>query len=243
MDILLTNDDGWGKKGLLILVKALAPLGHITVVAPDGPRSGIGTALSIDKPLHIQQIESPFKGMDVDVYLTNGTPGDCIKLGLNLLYWAKGTRPTFIASGINHGSNASINAVYSGTLGACKAGAEHGILGIGYSLCDYSEDPDFEPFTKQIIPLTKELLTKENNTYGLFYNINAPSGEIKGSRYTRQCHGHWDKELEKLDDGYYLVGEFINEEPDDVNTDEGAITQGYISITPMTIDCTIPLMK
>ena len=243
MNILVSNDDGWGMGGIMALIKALAPLGHIDVVAPEGPRSGAGASLTIGKPLQLRALGRVVEDLDVDVYLTNGTPSDCVKLALNTVYAKKNCKPDLIASGINHGSNTSINSVYSGTLGICRVGAEHDILSIGFSLCDHSLEADFSEFAACIPDLVKELSQRER-PYGCFYNINAPVGKLEGIQYTRQCKGWWTKELdlyrnENGSEMYMLVGEFVNAEPDQTDTDEWAVNHHKISITPMTVDSTM----
>lgn len=235
MEILITNDDGYQAKGLEVLARCMQPLGHITVLAPDGPRSGQSNALSFGKMLRLRQIKQTEA---MTVYTTNGTPSDCIKLALNTLY--KEGKPDLIVSGINHGSNAAVNVIYSGTMGAVFVGAENDILSIGFSLCDHDAQADFSHFAPYLVPLTHQLLAQPRR-HGLCYNINAPKGEIKGIRVTRQCAGHWSKEVETYMDPlgepfYVLKGEFVNHEPEVEETDEWALAHGYISVTPTDID-------
>lgn len=247
MEILVTNDDGWGSKGIMTLVRQMATLGHVTVVAPDSPQSGMSNAISVQKPMYLRHWENPHWGEEewqkrVDVYTTNGTPSDCVKLAMNLLFDGGEKRIDLVASGINHGPNSTINVIYSGTMGACFVAAEHGIPAIGYSLCDHSQDADFQHFEPYIAELTKHLL-EEEIPYGVCYNINAPKGPIEGIRWTRQCMGHWEKEMEEhVDENgekyYMLIGEYINHEPDAEDTDEWALQHGYVSIQPCTIDRT-----
>ena len=239
MRILITNDDGWGAKGLLTLIRLMRQFGHVTVVAPDGARSGQSNAISVGIPLYMKQL--PVDGLeDVDVYVTNGTPSDCIKLAINTVF--KEQLPDLVVSGINHGSNAAINVIYSGTMGACFVAAEQGIPAIGFSLCDHNPDADFTYFEPFIISLTKQILSKPHK-YGVCYNINAPVGEIRGVRLTRQCRGNWTKEFfpQTDEDGntvYVLTGEFHNHESESEDTDEWALAHGFVSVTPDTIDMT-----
>ena len=135
--ILITNDDGIFAKGIHELVKALHPYGEIVVVAPDKPQSGRGHAVTLDAPLWY--MVSKFEDAD-RAYKCTGTPSDCIKIAL---YRIMDRKPDLIISGINHGSNSSINILYSGTMGAAMEGAIHNIPSIGFSLLSFNSDADF----------------------------------------------------------------------------------------------------
>lgn len=238
IEILITNDDGWGAKGILTLCRLMRQLGHVTIVAPDSARSGQSNAITVNQALHLNKISSEWD--NVDIYITNGTPADCIKLAINVVYGGK--KPDLLVSGINHGSNAAVNVIYSGTMGACLVGAENSIPSIGFSICDHHSDADFSHLEPYILPITRQLISQEWQ-YGLCFNINAPIGKLKGVRLTRQCEGHWHKEMiEHTDDNgnkyYMLGGEFCNHEPEAEDTDEWALNHGYIAITPTTVDMT-----
>lgn len=243
MNILITNDDGWGSKGIVTLVKAMLPLGHVTVIAPDSPRSGAAACISVQKPMYLNRLEKPVEGLEqAEVYTTNGTPADCIKLAINALYGGDISKIDLVVSGINHGSNASVNTIYSGTIGACLVAAEHGIPAIGFSYCDHSDDIDLREAEKYIPEITRHLL-EEPMPYGVCYNVNFPVGAVEGIQWTRQCRGHWERELaEHVDEEgrtyYMLVGEYINHEPDAEDTDEYALAHHRISICPNSIDMT-----
>ena len=240
MKILITNDDGWEAKGIRVLIRLMKQLGQVTVIAPDGARSGQSNAISVGIPLFMEKMPAIEGLEDVDLYITNGTPSDCIKLAVNTIF--KEQFPDLVVSGINHGSNAAINVIYSGTMGACLVAAEQGIPAIGFSLCDHHLDADFSFFEPYIIGLTKKILARPHQ-YGLCYNINAPIGEIKGVRITRQCKGNWADEFPSYKDAdgntrYLLTGHFNNREPEAQDTDEWALANGYIAVTPTTIDIT-----
>ena len=247
MEILITNDDGWGAKGILTLVRILTQLGHVTVVAPDGPRSGMSNAITVGQPIYLRQIEDTSWGTEewhknTTVYTTNGTPSDCVKLAIDIVFNGDSSKIELLASGINHGSNAGINVIYSGTMGACFVGAEHGIPSIGYSIDDHSADADFSHMERYILELTRHLIDQKM-PYGVCYNINAPVGALEGVKWTRQCRGYWTKEmLESTDEQgqkcYKLGGEFINIEPDAEDTDHWAMNNHYLSVHPCTIDQT-----
>lgn len=247
MEILITNDDGWGAKGILTLVRILTQLGHVTVVAPDGARSGMSNAITVQQPIYLRPLNDPQWGTEewhnkATIYITNGTPSDCVKLALDVLFEGNPARVNLLASGINHGSNAGINVIYSGTMGACFVGAEHGILSVGYSIDDHNPDADFSYFESYILELTRHLL-EEGMPYGVCYNINAPKGKLQGIKWTRQCRGFWQKEMEERvnENGekyYWLAGEFVNMEPEVEDTDVWAMNNHYVSVHPCTIDQT-----
>ena len=243
MEILLVNDDGWGTTGVKMLKRLMEQFGHVTVVVPDGPRSGYSNAISMGKQITMEEIEK-------DVYISSGTPSDCVKLGLDVLFGGDNSRIDFVVAGINHGSNAGINIIYSGTMGACFVAAEHGIPAIGFSIDDHRPEADLSYFEKYIPELTKHILDNYI-PYGICYNINAPVGPISGIQWTRQCKMHWEKEMVRaLDENgnplsdadgkplYEMTGCFVNHEPDAPDTDLYALDHGMISIQPCTIDMT-----
>jgi len=242
MNIIVINDDGWGTAGIRLLAKEMTKLGHVTVIAPDGPRSGFGACISAVQPIYLRKIEDhDLNG--AEVYTTNGTPADCIKIARDALF---PDQPIdLVVSGINHGSNASVNAMYSGTMGACYVAAEKGIPAIGWSINDHHMDVDLHWLQPYLTEVTQHLLEEGFEPRSCF-NINAPVGEIEGIRWTRQCRGHWANELAPLDKplpedvqkGWKLAGEFINDEPASTDTDIWAIEHQLLSITPLTIDWT-----
>lgn len=247
MEILITNDDGWGAKGILTLVRILTQLGHVTVVAPDGPRSGMSNAITVTQPIYLRPLNDLNWGTEewhkkATVYTTNGTPSDCVKLAIDVIFNEDSSRIDLLASGINHGSNAGINVIYSGTMGACFVGAEHGIPSIGYSIDDHNPNADFCHMEQYILELTRHLLD-EKIPYGVCYNINAPIGPLEGVQWTRQCRGFWSKEMIETTDErgnkcFKLGGEFVNIEPDAEDTDIWAMNNHYLSVHPCTIDQT-----
>lgn len=244
MEILISNDDGWGAKGIVTLARLMSTLGHVTVVAPDGARSGRSTAITVAKPMYLRKVETAATNLpdNVDVYTTNGNPADCIKLAINAIYDGDESRIDVLVSGINHGHNASVNLIYSGTMGACLVAAEHNIPAIGFSINDHTDHPDFSYLEPYIPELTRHLIDG-GFPKGTCYNINAPTGPIAGIRWTRQCAAHWEKELEPHVDEhgetyYILVGNFVNHEPEAQDTDIWAIEHGYLSIQPVQLDMT-----
>lgn len=242
MEILITNDDGWGSQGILALTDVMRTIGHVTVVAPDGARSGFSTAISCNQPMSFHKINDSDRP-DADIYITSGTPSDCVKLAMDGLFKGDPHAIDLIVSGINHGHNASINALYSGTLGACLIAAEHNVPSIGFSINDDNRPTNLSHFLP-IIPDIVQHLMDTGWPDGVCYNVNAPLGEIKGLRWTRQAKGHWHDEIEQRgvdeqgDPVYWLIGDYINEEPEATDTDLYALANGYVSIQPCSIDLT-----
>jgi len=234
--ILITNDDGDTAKGIQVLTKIMQKLGDVIVMAPDGPRSAQSNAITVTHPIRYKLIEEK-EGLTK--YICTGTPTDCVKLALNEVVPCK---PDLIVSGINHGSNAAVNVIYSGTMGAVLEGCENRINSIGFSINDHSFQADFSQFEKYVYEISKKILEKPLPE-GICLNVNAPVGEIKGIKVCRQCDGQWTKEFAKRFDPvgrtyFWLTGEFTNFEPEAVDTDEWALANGYVSVVPTKIDLT-----
>ncbi|MBP7273173.1 MAG: 5'/3'-nucleotidase SurE [Saprospiraceae bacterium] len=237
--ILVTNDDGINAKGIRTLVFVAQKFGEVVVVAPDSPQSAKGHAITIATPVRINKVEL-FEG--VESYECSGTPVDCVKLAKNVLL--KDRNIIFCLSGINHGSNASINIIYSGTLSAAMEAALEGIPSIGFSLLDYAADADFGAaayFAEKII--AQMVQHKWHETHLL--NVNFPSlpqTAIKGIRVCRQADARWVEDYWEAKDPYgqpyyWLTGKFITEDLSD-DTDLWALENGYISVVPSTHDLT-----
>ena len=242
MNIVVVNDDGWGTAGIRMLAKEMTKLGSVTVIAPDGPRSGYAASISATKPMYLRRIEEhDLNG--AAVYVTNGTPADCIKIAVEELF--AGRQIDLVVSGINHGSNAAINAMYSGTMGACYVAAEKGIPAVGWSIDSHAPDVDLHWLQPFLADVTQHLY-EDGIAPRTCFNINAPVGEIQGIRWARQCIGHWAKELVPITDelpqgvtkGWMLGGEFVNDEPSATDTDIWAMEHQLLAITPLTIDWT-----
>ena len=136
LKILVTNDDGYSSKGINTLERLLVQYGDVLSVAPKDAQSAKSTALTMDVPLRLFKVESKTfeNGHTLDKYHLNGTPVDCVKAAIVKFFEDPNLLPDVVVSGINHGSNASAAALYSGTLGATKEGALYGIPSIGFSL-------------------------------------------------------------------------------------------------------------
>lgn len=237
--VLITNDDGIHAPGLNALAELASRHADVVVVAPDGPRSAQSSALTIETPVSAVRL-SDMGG--IIRYSTSGTPADCVKLAMSQLLHRK---PALLLSGINHGSNASVNVLYSGTIGAAIEGCQHAMPSIGFSLCDHSREADFSkalPFFERII--VRALNAETPMPHNVCLNINAPTGEIKGIRTCHQGDGLWADEFIKdaaprAKDYYWMVGNFnYTGDPNDKYADQMALDEGYISIVPVHVDMT-----
>ncbi len=234
--ILITNDDGVNAKGISELVGIARKYGKVLVVAPDGARSGQSNAITMTEPLYKTKL---LEEDGLSIYKCSGTPTDCVKMALNNILDKK---PDFIFSGINHGSNSSVNVIYSGTMGAVLEGCSQGITSVGFSLCDHSKDADFSLF----LPFVESIIAKvstQDLPQGVCLNVNAPIGEIKGVRVCMQSKGQWIEEFDKRVNPngqiyYWMTGVFENAEPENTGTDEWALNNGFVSVVPTTCDLT-----
>lgn len=237
--ILISNDDGIYAGGIKALIEVAKTIGEVVVVAPEGAQSAKSSAITINDPLRIYPVDS-FEG--VEAYKVNGTPVDCVKLAKFVVL--KDRKIDICVTGINHGSNASINIIYSGTMGAAIEASIEGIPAIGFSLLDYSPDANFEngkPFIKRII---ESALVKGMGSCNLLnVNIpNLPTDEIKGIKVCRQADAKWKESFATKEDPfgrpyYWLTGEFINLDKKKDN-DVSMLTDGYVSVVPCTFDLT-----
>ncbi len=237
--ILVTNDDGIVAPGIRALVEIAREFGEVVVVAPDSPQSGKGHAITMHDPLRLKHVQV-FSG--VEAWECSGTPVDCVKLAKHIVL--KDRQIDLCVSGINHGSNASINILYSGTLSAAMEASLEGIKSIGFSLLDYSFEADFEPgktWIRKIIAFALE----NNFAAGKLLNVNIPKlpeTDIQGIRICRQANARWVEEfMEGRDPNnqpyYWLTGKFVNDDPSD-DTDIWALENGYISVVPSMHDLT-----
>lgn len=262
MKILVTNDDGFGAKGLSVLAGILRHYGDLTVVAPKRPQSGMSMAVSMGmRPLTVKKLSG--KPGESWWYL-DGTPASCVKFGLDNIFWPE--RPDMVFSGINHGSNAATASLYSGTLGAAMEGALNGIPAIGVSLDNFAKDADFSAVERMLPGILDTLLPNLNGRHGSFYNINFPgiaADMIKGVRVCHMGKAHWEREYrpyreflesvghepskEDLDylsavqpdeEVYVMAGDFTDDGTNVSPADHQLLEEGYVTITPQNIDNT-----
>ncbi|HLF51609.1 5'/3'-nucleotidase SurE [Flavobacterium sp.] len=237
--ILVTNDDGILAPGIRALISVMAEIGNVVVVAPDKPQSAMGHAITINDTLYINKIS--VENAAISEYSCSGTPVDCVKLAVNEILHKK---PDLCVSGVNHGSNSSINVIYSGTMSAAVEAGIEGIPAIGFSLCDSDWNADFETIKSFIRIITLQVL--ENGlSEGVVLNVNFPKlkeKEIKGIKICRQAKAMWMEKFDKRKtpqgkDYYWLTGEFVNQDKGE-DTDEWALEHGYISVVPVQFDLT-----
>lgn len=235
--LLISNDDGYQAKGIRKLVDMLSDYGDIVVCAPESARSGFSCAFSATLPLRLQLRE---KREGVEVWTCNGTPVDCVKMALAEIL---PRRPDMVIGGINHGDNASVNAHYSGTMGVALEGCMKYIPSVAFSLCDHSDDADFEPLRPLVRSITANVLAK-GLPEGVCLNVNFPLlPAYKGVRICRMAKGTWGSEVVKCRhprnyDYWWMVGRYTNDEPGAEDTDNWALTHGYVAVTPTQIDIT-----
>lgn len=238
--ILVTNDDGITAPGIRALVEVAQMLGQVVVVAPDSPQSGKGHAISIHDPIRLYR-SSAFDG--IEAYECSGTPVDCVKLAKNVVL--KDRQIDLCVSGINHGSNASINIIYSGTLSAAMEASLQHIPAIGFSSLNHSSEADMSAAQHYAQLVIEQLLTKGVPDFHLL-NVNIPAlslGEIQGIRVCRQAlQAKWVEDfLERQDpmgkNYYWVTGQFLT---DDHNTDTDiwALEHGFVSLVPVQHDLT-----
>jgi len=236
--ILITNDDGIHAPGIRFLIETMKPLGDILIVAPDKPQSAMGHAVTIQSPLRLHLLAETSGYRE---YSCNGTPADCVKLGEKVIMRGK---PDLIVSGINHGSNASINVLYSGTMAAVIEGAMENVPSIGFSLNDYSHAADFSHCGTIITSVASNVLA-HGLPDGICLNVNIPAHDgagLEGIKVTKQAKAFWDENFDERKDPhkrdyYWLRGEFVNLDKTEDN-DHWAINNNYVSIVPVQIDLT-----
>lgn len=237
--ILVTNDDGINAPGIRALITVMNTLGNVIVVAPESPQSGMGHAITLNATLYAKEAHLD-KGPQKE-FSCSGTPADCVKLAIREL---SDSKPTICVSGINHGSNAAINVIYSGTMSAAIEAGIEGIPAIGFSLLDYNWNANFEA-TKPFVKSITERVLKYGLPKGVVLNVNIPNlpeHEIKGIKVCRQAKSNWIEEFDKRQtpqgrDYYWLTGKFVNLD-NGLDTDEWALENQYISLVPVQFDLT-----
>jgi 5'-nucleotidase len=238
--ILVVNDDGIFAPGIRALIEVVQEIGEVVIVAPDSPQSAKGHALTISDPIRLNQDKKNFPHLQA--YACSGTPVDCVKIAKHVVL--KGRQIDLCVSGVNHGSNASINILYSGTMSAAMEASVEGIPSIGFSLLDFSFDADFEPCKPFIKQMCEFML--RNTLKAKLLNVNIPKlplSKIKGVKACRQAEARWIEEFQENRDPigrpyYWLTGKFVNLEEEATDTDVWALNNGYVSVVPSFHDLT-----
>ena len=238
--ILVTNDDGITAPGIAALIRAAERFGEVLVVAPDSPQSAKGHAITISSPLRLK--ETGIYG-NIKAYECNGTPVDCVKLAKNVIL--RDREIDLCVSGINHGSNASINIIYSGTMSAAMEASLEGINSIGFSLEDFSHQADLSLASRAAEEIIEKSLKNGFPGKAKLLNVNIPKvsvAECRGIKICRQANANWKENYQVGKDPrgqeyYWLTGEFINYDPG-TDTDLHALENNYISVVPSMHDLT-----
>jgi 5'-nucleotidase len=228
--ILVTNDDGIFSEGIKLLASALSELAEVWVVAPDREQSAMGHALTLSRPLRMQR-------MDERRYAVDGTPTDCVNLGV--LYLLKDTPPDLVCSGINFGLNLGDDVTYSGTVSATFEGTLLGIPSVAFSQ-EVAEGFSFEPAASFAGRMIKMLLGQELPK-DLLLNVNVPAGEISGISFTKLGRRTYQQSIiENIDPRgrkyYWIAG--TPQWHAATGTDYEAVSTGRISVTPLHLDLT-----
>ncbi len=237
MKILVCNDDGIDSEGIYAIVESLKEIATVTVVAPLKEQSAVGHAITMQIPLRVTK---SFKDGNFFGYAVNGTPADCIKIGIRNIMKEP---PDLVVSGINHGSNTAINIIYSGTVSAAREAAIMDIPSMAVSVTNH-EVTDFR-FAAKVTKLIAKEMAGKDIPKGTLLNINVPDvpeGQIAGIILTKQGKSKWDDIYEqRVDpygkDYYWLTGNLM-EVDTDVETDQVAIKKNYVSISPIHFDLT-----
>jgi len=243
--VLLTNDDGVSSRGIMVFAKLLSRYADVTVVAPAQVQSGMSAALSLDQALYLKHLG---KTENIDWWSFSGTPVSCVKVALNeIFHYDTADMPDFVFSGVNIGSNCSVAAVYSGTLGACAEGTLYGVPSVGFSICSHDDTCDMSSVEEFGDKILKKIFSGEykfkEDTY---LNVNfpgLPASEVKGVRVGKRGRGRWVKEYahrnsDENGDHLWMDGTFENMEPKGSNGDHNLILTGYVSVVPLSVDYT-----
>lgn len=236
--ILIANDDGYRAKGFHKLIELMRKIGEVVAISTEKPMSGQSHSITNHDPLRVYLAE---QDTDYKLYVCTGRPVDCIKIGYR---FTDGRMPDLVVSGINHGSNASSNVIYSGTMGAALEACMDGVPAIGFSVDSYSSNAEFDHIEHYVDSIARRVLA-EGLPKGVCLNVNMPKKseeDIKGVKICRQAKGRWSQTFEhRVDpfgrDYYWLTGYFI-EEDEGVDTDLYAIKNNYIAIVPTMFDMT-----
>lgn len=232
MKILISNDDGYLAPGVIALADALRPIAEITIVSPDSNRSGSSNSLTLDRPLSVYRADNGF-------YFVNGTPSDCVHVALTGVLTYK---PDLVVSGINQGQNMGDDTLYSGTVAAATEGFLFGIPAIAFSQVEkgWAHLDSAARMAREIVERGFDMLRKP---YLLNVNIpNLPYDQIKGIVPTRLGKRHQSEPVIRTQDPHgreiFWIGPSGKEKEAGAGTDFHAVTNGFVSITPLRIDLT-----
>jgi 5'-nucleotidase len=230
MRILVSNDDGIFSPGLVALAEVASQFGEVLIFAPDFEQSAMGHAITIQRPLQIHQVKL-LKGFDA--YRVNGTPADCVAMGL--FHWGGAD---LVLSGINLGSNLGNDVWHSGTIAAAKQAVLFGVQAIAFSQVLNGEEPDYEKQKPYIAEVVHMLINEQ--TPPKLVNVNLPI-EPLGIRWTHQSVRAYNGKVVSGQDPmgrkHYWFSAIPLTEPDE-NSDRWAIDKGFVSLTPLRLSLT-----
>ncbi|MAQ70475.1 MAG: 5'/3'-nucleotidase SurE [Flavobacteriales bacterium] len=237
--ILIVNDDGIDSSGIKLLTTAMHEIGDVFVVAPNINRSGSSHSMTLHEDIFLEKINKDF-----NYFTCSGTPVDCVKSAVNKIL---PRIPDLCVSGINHGSNHSINSLYSGTLHGAMEGTIQGVPSIAFSHLNYSEEINLSPF-KAIIKRVSLAVLRHGLSDGITLNVNFPNidfSDIKGVKICQQGTGVWTENFQLIKEEqnrkYYKITGTFRDDKNDINTDSWALENKFISIVPISINCTVPI--
>jgi 5'-nucleotidase len=237
LKILVTNDDGIDSAGIAALSETLKEIAEVIIVAPHDEQSAVGHGITMKIPLRVSRY---FKNGTFFGFAVEGTPADCVKMGIRNI---AGELPDLVISGINHGSNTAINIIYSGTVSAAREAAIMDVPAIAISVTSH-EARDFT-YASKVAKMLAMKVAEHGLPNGTLLNVNVPNvpeEEISGIMITKQSKAKWDDIYEKRIDPYgkeyyWLTGKLVEveSEPD---TDQTAVKNNFVSITPIHFDLT-----
>lgn len=231
--ILVTNDDGIDSPGIAALAEAMSRLGDVFISAPDRQQSAVGHSLTISQTLRVHQVKREYAQK---AYAINGTPSDCVKMALSVLM---DETPDLVVSGINHGQNTAINILYSGTVAAATEGLLFNLPSIAFSLASHDLKRDLFAASEYAYRIAKNVLESKPQK-GVLLNVNVPVlqlDEIKGIKVVPASNSYWEDTYERREDPFgreyfWFSGEYHVAE-DGPDTDDNALRDGYVAITPV----------
>lgn len=242
MNILLSNDDGIYANGIRALSEKLSEDYDVYIIAPNQERSAAGHSITLNSPLRVEETEPKYGS--IRSWAVSGTPGDCVKIGVNAVL-EENEKPDIIISGINHGPNLGHDIIYSGTVSCAVEGAMMNIPSIAVSLNSYKPDFDDFLFSAEFISSLIPKLNRFKFPEKSILNVNIPGipkDEITGVAVTemggRMFTDNYEKRVDPRGKVYYWMAGKLSNEKDDDNTDITAIRQNKISISPLTFNLT-----
>jgi 5'-nucleotidase len=235
--ILVTNDDGVHAPGIRHLWQSISEIADVVVVAPAAEQSATGLSITIREPLKIEKVR--WTDTDAKVWSVSGTPADCVKMALRVILT---TPPDLIISGINRGSNAGRNVLYSGTVAAVIEGTLQNIPGMALSIADFTHPPYQE--VERHVPSLLQYLLKHPLPPGTFMNVNFPlkmDQTMHGIRFTKQGKEYWMENPEERrhpdeEQTYYWLGAKLAQSPEEEDSDIIWLRKGYAAAVPIYIN-------